>query len=736
MRFSLLILSFYINFFVAIGQEMIVNDNNFRTFTPITYDITAELKKLTPIQFQDHPEFGILPFNAPCQNCYELIHKRTDTTRIFVEKGSEGTQFYSQASYGAIHYKDDEGNYLTYDHRMREIIPGSKIYKANSQGTPLEINVAEKNTKLYLADGTIFVFNNHLTLFHQSDLGVVNSLGSADWTHSTAGDDGVKIIDAWPGIDIELRLSLGELKTNYIIKTNLGFTDGFLIFKDHFIFPENYQMDIDLGFDIDPLSGKKIGNISVIGEEGIAVTINSAFGFDQSGVKENSTKFGYELSNNELEIWVPIDWTNAPDMVYPLTIDPLVTSSATYTAGFMRFRFNGSYCPGPNADCQYTLTVPRPLNSTLTGATFSLVQETLNGSCFFSCYMSEAGFYFSTPCGIDGYWGCNIPNPGTCTATNLDISNLVTCLGPACNGNVNFDIFNSYCYCLTGGVCAASCQRINNNTWIVTITGNTVQTLGNTLTGNGSQTINDPTCAGTSILNPTPLNGVPGYTYVWSTGATTPTISVVNTPAVYTCTVTDACGVAVIATFNIGCPLPIRLNYFEAELENKKVNLEWETLSEINSDYFIVQRANKSGQFYDLYKVETNENTSDKILYNTIDENPIKGISYYRLVLVNMDGSQEFSDIKSVVFNENDVELYIVPNPNNGVFELFYTSEISNEAKIELYTSGGQLLKIENFALKTGEQIIPLDYRDLPKGVYILKFYTKDKVMTERLVIN
>jgi len=735
MRFSILILFLFVHFFEAIAQEMVANDNNFRTITPITYDITPELKKLTPIEFQDHPEFGILPFNAPCQNCYELIHKRTDTTRIFVEKGSEGTYFYSQASKGAIHYKDVDGNYLTYDHRIKETVANSEIFKANKQGTPLEISIAEKNTKLYLADGNIFVFNNSLTLIHQSDLGNVSSLGTADWTHYTAGDDGVKIIDAWPGIDIELKLALGELKTNYIIKSNLGFTDGFLIFKDDFILPENYQADFDLGFEIDPLSGKKIGNISIISQDGIAVTINTSFGFDQSGVKENSTRFGYDLTHDNLAIWVPVEWTNAPGMVYPLTIDPLVTSSATYTVGMMNFRFSGSWCGGPNPDCQYTLNVPRPANSTLTGATFSLVQQTLVGTCFWSCWMSEAGFYFSTPCGLNGYYNCNVANPGTCTATNLNISNLVTCLGPACSGSVNFTIFNSYCYCMVGG-CGTSCQRINNNTWIVTLTGTTIETLGNTTTGNGSITINDPTCSGTSILNPTPANGVPGYTYVWSTGATTPTISVVNTPAVYTATVTDACGTSVIATFNIGCPLPIRLNYFDAALKNEKVNIEWETLSEINSDYFIVQRADKSGQFYDLFKVDANENSSEVIFYNAIDENPMKGISYYRLVLVDIDGLQEFSDIKSVVFNEDDVELYIVPNPNNGVFELFYTSEISNEAKIEIYTTGGQILKSENFSLKIGDQIIPLDYRDLPKGVYILKFYSNNKVITEKLVVN
>jgi hypothetical protein len=100
-------------------QQMEANVFNPLSFTEETREITPELKKLTPAEFHNHPEFGLLPYNAPCSDCYELIHLRTDTTRMFVEKGSEGTRFYSQASYNAMSYKDAEGNYLTYDYRLK-----------------------------------------------------------------------------------------------------------------------------------------------------------------------------------------------------------------------------------------------------------------------------------------------------------------------------------------------------------------------------------------------------------------------------------------------------------------------------------------------------------------------------------------------------------------------------------------------------------------------------------------
>lgn len=717
-------------------QGMAANDFNFYTFPQNTNDVSPELKKLVPQSFYSHPEFGVLPHNAPCDSCYELIHLRTDTTRMFVEKGSEGTQFYSQAAYGAIHRKDNQNRYLTNDHRLKQSAIDLGIYEAKNQIVGVEINTNEQNSKLYLEDGSVMTFNNHLTLLNQTNSGQLIDLGSANWSNYHAGEDGVVVVDAWPGIDIQMQVRLGEIKTNYIIKSNLNIPDGFLIFKDDLDFPAGFDVDINELFQFEPLSGKKIGEVTILNDSGLGIHIGSAIGYDHSEDRTHMTSFGYSIENDDLEIWVPVTWLNDSSMVYPLVVDPLVTSTATFTAGIIRYLYLGSFCAGAG-DCVNTLNVPLPANATLTGATASLVQQTLGaGFCGGTCWMSDAGYYFSGPCGVNGYWGCNFAGIGTCTMTNGDISNTVSCLVPVCTGSVNISVLTSYCYCATGGACGVSCQRINNNTWTVTITGHTVGTLGDVATGNGSQTINDPTCAGTSILNPTPANGVPGYTYLWSTGATTPTINVINTTAVITCTVTDACGVSVVATFNIGCPLPIRLNYFEAELENEKVKLEWETLSEINSDYFVVQRADKSGNFSDLFKVDANENSSKAILYSIVDDSALSGLSYYRLKMVDMDGAVEFSDVKNILINTLETTLYIVPNPSNGLVELIYSAETSGEVRIEIYTAGGEILKSENVQIETGNQLISQDYRDLPKGVYILKFYTKEKVITEKLVID
>lgn len=719
------------------GQnEMIANDFNFSDFSKVKKEVTPELNALTPQSFYNHPEYGTLYSNAPCENCYELIHKRTDSTKHFVEKGSEGTKFYIQKANGPLHYQDAAGNFLTYDGQLQ---PTSNplIFTADKQDTPISLDLANQHTSIALTDGNHFRFN-HVELLHKNSAGVETSLGMADWSNYTIGHDGIQVIDAWPGIDMVIRFSLDRVKTNYVIKENLGLSDGTLIFRDQMDFPSSYNVYTDEENAEITESGALITTYEIQNSESLLVYIDPAYGYDQSGLRENSQAFGYTFENHELAVHVPVNWMNDPSKVYPLVVDPAVTSTATYTAGIMRFRFNGSFCGGPNADCTYNLVVPRPANSTINGATFNIVQETLYGACF-GCWMSEAGFYFSTTCGLNGYWSCNLNAQGTCTATNLDISNLVTCLAPACSGNVTFSIFNSYCYCSTGGNCGNSCQRINNSTWSITISGSTAETLGNTASGNGSTTINPVGCTGSSMLDPAAANGVPGYTYNWSTGASTPTISVPNSPdATYTCIVTDACGVSRTATFTVeDCvtALAVELTEFYGEQIDQSNVLFWKTKSESENSHFIIEKKMKDGTYQEIGKVKGQMTSSTGADYEFADTDPFPGINIYRLVSVDINGEKEYADPISVYF-ENDQNMMLIPNPANDQFTLKFHFPYTGEFLIQVSSTRGEIVKEIWVNVENLDEEVLIDCGELKDGVYVVNLITRHQNIQEKLLIQ
>jgi hypothetical protein len=60
---------------------------NMSSFVNTKKNVSEELLRLTPKEFQNHPEFGLTPVNAP-PGCIELIQKRTEYSRYYAKEGS------------------------------------------------------------------------------------------------------------------------------------------------------------------------------------------------------------------------------------------------------------------------------------------------------------------------------------------------------------------------------------------------------------------------------------------------------------------------------------------------------------------------------------------------------------------------------------------------------------------------------------------------------------------------
>jgi len=721
-------------FYPLFAQEFKQKVYNLDSLSVVERNDDETLKKLTPNEYHSHPDFGILSYNAPCKDCYELLQYRTDTTRYYVDK-QDLTLVHLQTFMTRSSY-DDNGFLLAYNPYLSETSPG--IYTASRQDTPIEVNLLEKNTKIHFKDGSSFAFNNNLKLLHVSEEGVVTNLGTADWTNYTIGSEGARIINAWPEIDIKLVVELDKVKTTYIVKSPLGLSAGNLVFEDNYSLPANSSVTHEEG-PVDERTQKTVGSISISNQEEEIIKIGRAYGFDNSEIKENSTWFGYEVSESLFQLYVPTEWLNMESLVYPLSIDPLVNSTSTFTAGWKSFRFNGEYCGGPNGACAYNLNAVRPPNTTLVGATFGVQYLSEGGYCAFACWMSEGGFSITGPCGIDQYYGCTANAPGTCTGAGIGIAPIaVPCSAPACSGNLTFTIRNSYCYCNVGGNCGVNCQWMPNNTWSVTLSGNTLETLGNTTTGNGFQTIYSANCIGTSTLNPAGANGVPGYAYSWSTGATTPTINVSNSTSgqTYTVTVTDACGVSRVATFDIACPLAVTLTDFSAENMPDNVLLEWQTATERDNDYFIVQRSADGKTFENLGTIKGVGNSNSTVHYDYLDSNPLNKLSYYRLEIVDINGNKDYSSAVSVVRSLDIDLIQLIPNPAKESVEVVFDYPITGEYEIELTTMRGQKLFKQTVNMQKGIQHFYLPLTDYSSGVYFVQIKTKNQVVSTKLVIE
>ncbi len=712
------------------------------TFTKNRGYTAEQGRKYNMENFYSHPDFGKLTFAAPYgKNVVEDISKRTSNSRYYIDL-DDPTFFYIEQSAGAINTYVD-GYWRAIDATLHQ--ENSTRYKSGVQPCPTILDVAAKKTQIQLGENT-FGFNNFLLKI--VDNNNQTTLAQANWSQITVTNNGAYITEVFPGIDMRLVYKQGAVKSEFIIKQNLNVKK--LIFVDQLDVPAylNGYISVDENTGLQYVLFNNINN----GE--IEIKIDPARCRDASDSKKSWLN-PYEWSNNCLSIICDSTILNDPLKIYPIIVDPLVTvvGPIASPANLM-----GSL-PAPAA-CSHTINVTYPGGTTpwdvsaYWDVTSDFCYDDLVDYGFFlDCYMSEAQVWITSSCGGPSpvgapgiIWtciGCNTPGFWTPTLPfgSSGTQSLAQCYAPSCSSqNMSFTInFNrSYCGNFYGyDMCpwaTSYCNYMNN--WSVTLQGRNAETLSNTATGNGSQTIAAPTCAsGTQLLNPTPQYGVPGYTYVWSTGATTPTITVPNAIGTYTCQVTDACGTVRTATFTITCPLGIALNDFEAVLKETNVELTWNTKSDAALIQFDVLRAGSDLQFQKIGSVVAN--AADTDAYRYVDTKPLAGINYYQLAMLNKNNEVELSEIRSVLTKDNPLRgLTVVPNPNKGSFTLDLLILQEDTYVVEVIATDGRIFYQEEMLLKKGKQILPITAPSLEKGTYIARIRCGNNVFQEKFVVD
>jgi hypothetical protein len=179
----------------------------------------------------------------------------------------------------------------------------------------------------------------------------------------------------------------------------------------------------------------------------------------------------------------------------------------------------------------------------------------------------------------------------------------------------------------------------------------------------------------------------------------------------------------------IALALPVKLTSFTGQQVDKVIELEWSTSSETNSDYFEVLSSPNGSNFRPIGKVKSAGNSSEKINYSLVDEFPHKGINYYQLRQVDLDGKYEFSEVITVE-NTTPSNTSIYPSLRSKM-ELNYIdlTEYRSDEKItiNLYDASGR--QITNTSMKGGV-VSPIDFGQLNTGLYMVKISNQGKSET------
>ncbi len=171
--------------------------------------------------------------------------------------------------------------------------------------------------------------------------------------------------------------------------------------------------------------------------------------------------------------------------------------------------------------------------------------------------------------------------------------------------------------------------------------------------------------------------------------------------------------------------LPISLTKFNAFFQNKQVNLSWSKGDAKNFDKFVVEHSTNGVDFVAIEEIAS-RNSDD---YATIHSNPAKGNNYYRLKMMDLDGSFKYSDTKTVtVKGAQEWSVY----PTKATAMITASVSENEEATVQILSTNGQVMYTAN---SNGNTLVELPISNLSQGLYLVQIIEKGAVVfTERII--
>jgi hypothetical protein len=173
-------------------------------------------------------------------------------------------------------------------------------------------------------------------------------------------------------------------------------------------------------------------------------------------------------------------------------------------------------------------------------------------------------------------------------------------------------------------------------------------------------------------------------------------------------------------------PLPVSLTAFTATAAGVNANLAWTTASEKNSSGFEVQVSNTGSDYRKIgFVTSKSPNSQQQQNYTFVDTEAGKtGTRYYRLRQLDLDGTESFSPVRTVIFNGNTLATAVTayPNPFTSYVDLNIDATTAGTApvRVQLIDMTGrvvreQVISVENASLRVNA----LD--GLRSGLYLAK---------------
>jgi len=173
-------------------------------------------------------------------------------------------------------------------------------------------------------------------------------------------------------------------------------------------------------------------------------------------------------------------------------------------------------------------------------------------------------------------------------------------------------------------------------------------------------------------------------------------------------------------------------------IESKNISLSWSILNNENTSSFIVERSNNGIRFTPIKQITATQNPGEFIYSSNDDQRIINEQTvYYRIKMINSDGSYRYSGVINIVPQLSFTEgVLLTPNPARDYVQVNIQSTGNSLAEITIINQQGRVMKLFKEQVYKGNSIINIpDVATWQKGMYYMILKMGDNVFHKKFVV-
>lgn len=184
---------------------------------------------------------------------------------------------------------------------------------------------------------------------------------------------------------------------------------------------------------------------------------------------------------------------------------------------------------------------------------------------------------------------------------------------------------------------------------------------------------------------------------------------------------------------DIQTALPSTLSSFNGKATNGQVQLNWKTVTEVNTSEFIIEAGTDGKNFSVIGKVNASGNSNTARDYVFVDRNPSKGSSYYRLKTMDLDGRSEYSRVIEINLDKSGFSMNLYPNPATSQVIITHESMTGDE-QLVVRNMQGILVMMKKPVKGSIQTIVTLN--SFSKGIYQVSLLNGKENLSKTLLVQ